>query len=266
MQYLPHLYWILPAAFACYLLLVPLLILATFSHDADPVVEHVDDDMPLPDDVDQHFFEVEDCLESLGFEIGEMMYLPRQTDNVRVIMQLFIHHKDRTSAMGATMFTLVNGLWSVSNQYVEFTTRHHNGFTVNTSNSSEIGAFPSSETTITSWLSCLDDIPQLYSAHCAMSEFHVPHESRVLRVESEFNGNAAAYLADCMKEEFQHAEEIGYLRLTPDASTYRATFIGAYKMTWQQIPPFKGMIRTRMTRQALKRLTTAGWDVNSPVV
>jgi len=266
MQYLPHLYWILPAAFACYLLVVPLLILATFRHDAEPALEYVDDDTPLPADVDQHFFEVEDALESLGFKIDDMMYLPRQTDNVRVILQLFIHHKDRTAAMGVTMFTLVNGVWSVGNQYVEFTTRHHNGFTVNTSNSSEIGAFPPSETTITSWLSCLDDIPQLYSAHCAISDLHVTHKSRVLRLESDFNGDAALYIAACMKEEFQHAEEIGYLRLTSDTIAYRATFIGAYKMTWKQLPPFKGMIRTRMTRQALNRLANAGWDVNSPFV
>jgi hypothetical protein len=56
--------------------------------------------------------------------------------------------------------------------------------------------------TRTSYLFCLKDIPQLYAAHCAVSDFHVSHESRVLRLETEFGGNAADYVPDGMKQEF----------------------------------------------------------------
>jgi hypothetical protein len=77
--------------------------------------------------------------------------------------------------------------------------------------------------TRTSYLFCLKDIPQLYAAHCAVSDFHVSHESRVLRLETEFGGNAADYVPDGMKQEFLEAVRSGYLRLTADATNYRAT-------------------------------------------
>ena len=261
-----ELYWLVPAAFVVYLFVVPLLILATFHQDADPVLAYVDDDAPLPAEVLQHFVDAKESLESLGFAVGDMMYLPQQTDNTRGILQLFINYKDQTSAMGVTMFTLVNGVWSIGSQYVEFMTKGKGGFTVNSLNSREIGAFPLPETTITSYLFCLKDIPQLYSAHCAVSDFHVPHESRVLRLETEFGGNAADYVADGMKQEFREAVRSGYLRPTADGTIYRATFVGAYKLTWQQLPPFKGLIRSQKKRQALNRLASVGWDMHSPAV
>jgi hypothetical protein len=37
-------------------------------------------------------------------------------------------------------------------------------------------------------------------------------------------------------------------------------------MTWQQLPPFKGLIRSLKKRQALNRLASVGWDMHSPAV
>jgi hypothetical protein len=260
-----ELYWLVPAAVAAYLLVVPLLFLAIFNKDADTVVVYVDDDAPLPAEVLRHFVDAEESLEYLGFEVGDMMYVPYHRETHRFILQLFINRKNQTSAMVVTMFTLVNGGWSIGNQYVEFMTEGNDGFTVQSLNSREID-FPKPETTIISYLFCLKDIPQLHAAHCALSDFHVPHESRLLRLETEFGGNAADYVADVMKQEFRELVRSGYLRLTADGTAYRFTFIGAYKATWQHLPPFKGLIRSLRKRQALNRLASVGWDMHSPAV
>ncbi len=260
MDYLPEISWLLLLGVGAYFFGVPLLILSTFQHDADPEIDYVKDDVNLPEDVHDHFLQTELTLQHLGFEPGELMYLPNQMQNVRVLLQLFINRQSRTGAMSVTMFTEVNGNWNIGNQYVEFSTKARDELEVNSTNATEVGAFPEGQGKLTNWMTQMPDLTQLHSAHCAMADFHIPLESRILRLDTIFGGDEAEYVADAMKSELEEAVRSGYLRLSDDGTCYKATIPGAYRMTWKQLPPFKGLYRSWKYRQALQRLSDVGWS------
>lgn len=260
MQSLPELYWLIPAAAGVYFLGVPLLILATFRQSASPELTYVDDDVGLPEEVFDHFEHVEQSLEELGFNSGDLMYLPGQMDNVRAILQLFTNQQNRTSAMGVSMFSLSNGRWKLASQYVEFCTKSADGFEVDSTNTRDVGALPGNASKVVNWLPRFTDLTQLYAAHCVMADAQIPFESRVLNLHRAFGGDEAAYVADSMLQELDDGTRSGYLKLSADGTEYVATVPGAYKMTWKQLPPIKGLYARWLERQSLSRLEQAGWD------
>lgn len=260
MEYFDHLEWlIIPIGITAYFFLVPLLTLATHRQEAEPDVYYLDEDTKLPAIVRLHFGKVEEQLEELGFVAGDMLCLPHQMGNVKPIIQHFVHHQDRTPAMAVTMFVDINGTWKVGSQYVEFCTDFLDGSEVDTINSNDIGVFPEPDTKIVNWLSGINDLHRLYSAHCAMVDAHGPAESRVLKCESEFRGDLTESIAAGMTKDLERAARDGYLRLSTEGTHYRATFAGAYKITWKVLHPIKGLYRLYKKRVALRRLAAVGW-------
>ena len=82
-----------------------------------------------------------------------------------------------------------------------------------------------------------------------------------MRLDESFGGDEVAYLQACMKEEFEHATKIGYMRLGLGETFYRPTLRGAYLMTWKELPPFKQWRARRARAWAERIMEDAGVSV-----
>ncbi len=99
-------------------------------------------------------------------------------------------------------------------------------------------------------------------------------------LDSTFQGDTTAYLSHGMKEEFEYARKRGYLRfvaaepsdvnpslspyqppIAPVRSSYKATFKGAYLMTWKELWPFKSVIRSLRSRHDRRLLEATDFRV-----
>lgn len=241
-----------------YIFGIPLLILATFKQQAKPRVEDVHDDWAdFPRRVKAQFDQKGTELEELGFEYQNTLALPQQMDNVKTILQVYVNRQTTDAAMLVSMFGLVNDVWSLNTQYVEFNARWEDGFELNTGNSPEPSAFKVPPDTLTTFAPWLEYADELFNAHKALCKQHGPGSRKELRLDRKFNGDCIPFVAEGMIREMEAACEDGYLKKSP--THYKATFVGAYLMTWKQLPPFKQIVLARRNAVARKRLSEAGF-------
>jgi hypothetical protein len=248
-------WWIvgLGAAAAVYVFGLPLLILATFRHEANPVVEAVDAE-ELPTAVRAHLDHARDSLAEVGFEPVQTCLLPQAMANVRYVLTVFVNRATKEAAAAVTVFTLASNQWSLQLQYVEFSTRFRGGRVINTGNPQVVGAFPARECHLTTHIPWISDPLALYLVHGAIVAAKGDGGERELRLDTHYRGDALAFVNGGMRDELEGARDAGYLWLTTDGAHYRATFKGAYLMTWTQLPPFKGFLIRRRRRQVRRFL------------
>ncbi len=262
-----------------YLLIPPILILLTFRQDANPKLELVDPQTALPGEVQSYFSRCHEELAPLGFENVGTLFLPNQLPNVRALLALYVDRDAKTGAMPVVMYAQMGDQWSIQTQYVEFSTSFTDGSTVNTGNQNVPGAFPVREGCISTLHPELQSSSVLYEAHRAVLQTHRSGRQRVMNLDSKHGGNVPAYIAGGMREEFEHAVNIGYLKLDQvgpppqprepspyqppreaNESAFRPTIKGAYLMTWQELWPFKPIRVKKRIRRDAKFLAETGFS------
>src|SRR5262249_29798194 len=195
----------------------PLLIWKTFRIEATPTIQRVDPaELPLPPTVQQHLDAVDAELRGLGFESRATLLLPSTTPNVISMLRMFVHPKEKYSAMANSMVSRVkteNGERVRHHPYVEFTTRYHDGQVFNTHNSAAAGSFPPAPQTETTRLPWIPDVTKVCRIHDAITTAKSGGARKVLRLDESFAGNEIKYLQACMNEEFENATNAGYLQL-----------------------------------------------------
>jgi len=148
--------------------------------------------------------------------------------------------------------------WKLQSQYVELNKRYRSGREINTGNNPEISAFPTRPNTLTTHISRITDPLELYRVHRAITSAAGEGSERELRLDAKYQGDAATYLADGIREELEAAREDGYIRLASDGDSYHSTFVGAYLMTWKQLPPFKWFAAARHRARVRRFLAELG--------
>jgi hypothetical protein len=251
---------VLGAAAAAYVFGVPLLILATFWHEANPVVEAVDPDESLPSAVREHLDHVRDCLVAVGFEPQKTCLLPQAMADVRSLLTVFANRPQKQTAAAVTIFSFVNNQWSLRMQYVEFSTRFRSGRVINTGNPQVVGAFPVRESCVTTHIPWISDPLLLYHVHEVIVAAKGDGGERELRLDTHYRGDPLAFINGGLRDELEAARDAGYLRLTADGGHYRTTLKGAYLMTWKQLPPFKGLFVRNRHRQVKRFLSELSVD------
>lgn len=232
-------------------ILGPILIWKTLRQSAKPRIGTFPaDDPKLPKKVAAYFRTVTEALEPLGFEVAEGLTLPEQTPNVKAIVLMYANRRDKVAAIASAMFAKEDGKTKLKTTYVEFATKYRDGNSLLTNNVDQISAFaPRDDVTITR-LPKVTEADRLYQIHKAMEKREGNRSGKVFRLDEEFKGDAAAYLAAAMVEELDSQLEPGYLYLTSDEEEYRPTWKGAFLMTWGQLPPFKNLAESRRDREA----------------
>ncbi len=248
-------------AAAGYVFGVPLLILVTFRQDAHPVLQAVDPaELSLPSEAQDYQDLVRDGLESAGFQVEGSYLMPQQMENVRAILALFVNRSTMESAMAVTIYALAGSGWKLQTQYVEFNTRYRSGREINTGNTGEISTFPTPPNTLATHISWITDPLELYRVHQAITSAGGEGSEKELRLDAKYRGDAATYLSEAIRGELEAACADGYIRLSSDGDSYKSTFVGAYLMTWTQLPPFKWFLAYSHRARVKRFLAELGVD------
>lgn len=232
----------------------PILLRLTMTQQADPEVvpfpiDHPD--LPLP--VREHFDDVTDELAAIGFDSIAGLALPRQMANVKVVILMFANRKTKDAAIATAIYAdkLDPPLQTA---YVEIISRYRDGTLVQTNNSNQIGAFPTKQGVTTTQFPTVTKADRLYRVHQALAERHGSSAGKLQRLDEEFHGDAAFYLARAIREELEGQIDSGYMFLASGGEVFRPTWKGAFMMCWALLFPWKQIRFARRDRKAARLL------------
>lgn len=210
----------------------------------------------LPNAVVALFSRANSRLAPAGFEEAGIFFSPLVGGNTRAVLMLLVNREALDLAMSVVTYGRIDGVvkgeWQIQTAYTEFSTRFADGWVVGTNNSAQAGSFKKRSTAILTQLRGIQNEQELYRIHRAIVERH--GTSKVWRFDTEFAGDAAAYLSDCTEEELDSACETGLMQFGAAQSVYRPTLWGAYNMTWNELSPLKWIRSWQRDREAKRTL------------
>jgi hypothetical protein len=248
--------YIIPGIILAYYFGLPLLIFFTHrcNEDFDIVPWNPLETRP-PKAIFEFFHQNDQKLLALGFRsLGDYM-LPNAMPNVQAVVRMYIHEANRDSAMISAIFGTMPDQKIMQVRYVEFVTRfaNDNPKAVQTNNSPMPGCYAPVPGKLTFRFPHVRDTIALYRLHQAILKRHAPAGQKTLTVLEQYLGDAVAYLADTvLRGSYREQESLGILRYSPTERCWRATFKGAYSMTWKQLWPIKQIRWAGIRREAYR--------------
>jgi hypothetical protein len=232
----------------------PLLIRTTLKINARPGMTPITPTY-LADDAREFFDACAPRLEALNFERTDVFTVEQATPGVTSHVALWIN---RTAGQAAAVTVMIASKGEKPNQvkrYVEFLTRVEDGVSVTTNNSADLGAFKTTAASDTLSAQRLQDVANLYRLHVwREAQLAGSAAPRVL----PSRGHELAWFAEMLEESIQRQLGTGYLQLAPgEEKIYVPTMHGAYLMTWSELPPMKGMRRSREDKRANDQIRQA---------
>jgi hypothetical protein len=242
----------------------PILIRCSMRQSANPTLGSFPaGDPKLPKAVAKHFRKTLSALEPLGFEVVEGLTLPDQTPRVKALVLMLANRPARDIAVVTAIYAAEQGIQKLKTAYVEFVSRYRDGTVVQTNNTATLGAFAPRPGVITNRLPSVAEPERLYRLHHALAAQDGGESGKVLVLDEEFKGDAAAYLAWAIRNELQGQVETGYLYEDEEAAAFRPTWKGALLMTWGLLWPLKAIRtaqRDRLARQIIAELEADSRD------
>lgn len=233
----------------------PLFILARQKFPRAVEVASIDDVLGLPGEVDDYLHDCRTQLEAVGFRSVGKLALPNAVEHVRSFAEMFVQDSSKEAALATFIYGMVQNQVFQRVRLVDLTTRLRGGrvVAVNTSNADEPGAFEPDGDERTFGLPDLKNLRQLTEAHRKLAAAHGEGGRPYSRLDEEFRGDPAAYLAAVFPEAYAKAEKQGLLRFDERRDCWRPTAFGAFKLTWQNLWPFN-WLRRAARRRAGRRL------------
>jgi hypothetical protein len=227
----------------------PILIFFSHRQSARPnLVPFQPGATPLPANVDQYFHTTSWALAQQGFEIITGMFLPSQVENVIVALIFLVNRHEKDAAICVAMHNNAPGM-SQTVFHLEFVTRYRDGRVVQTNNAANLNAFPIPPECTNSYLPSVQDPVQLYRVHQAICRRYGGGK-KIIKLDEQYAGDALRYMTDAIIEELEAATKAGYMRHLESEGIYRPTVLGAIKMTYGELWPYKGVrLRWRAYRE-----------------
>jgi hypothetical protein len=164
---------------------------------------------------------------------------------------------NRAAGQAAAVSVMISRNGDRPNQvkpYVEFLTRVQDGISVTTNNSKDLGAFKKTKFSDTLSAQHVPDVAHLYRLHLwREAQIAGPTAPRVLPAP----GTETAWFADMFEESIKRQLDTGYLMFAGDG-IYLPTMLGAYLMTWGQLPPMNSLRRSAEDKRAEAQVRQAG--------
>jgi hypothetical protein len=239
--------WVAVAIVAAIYLGAPLMILATLRVNPSPDVTPLTQD-GLPKDVLGFLARQTAELKALGFEPAGYFSLKNVTVGTGAATYTAIHvDRDAGDMAGAFAIRQSAGAGStIKNQYVEFTTDFADGSSVDTGNTSELSSFRYGEDKDVLYFPHVQDLSRLCALHRArVSEFGRGREKALPPADG-----LAQHLVDAIRRDLERQAAFGDMYPESTSGIYRATVKGAYRMTWQLMPPMGGINKARQRAKA----------------
>jgi hypothetical protein len=199
---------------------------------------------------------VDDTLEDVerdGFAVLGAFYLETLVANVRSFLVLI--GKQQTQELALLAVTYAQGGVGVQLQqtHVEFSTCFAGDGSIDTNNSEELGAFlpvPGHVTYSFPWIS---NVRRLYRIHRAIVRRQRPDDERRWPVGDD----PAAYLEGNLAEALARQVPVGCLR-PASGGKYRLSVGSAFRITYQNLWPFKAIAKARRRSRGEKLLRELG--------
>ena len=210
------------------------------------------DDRELPQSSKDFFQQVTEQLRRLSFERVDTLcpaLLRKQTVFVAFYRQM------RTGDEALASFIVPRAASADSGtRYVEFRSAFTDGQEVLTNNSPVLGSFGPLPSQRTAQLPEVKDLARLYAIHRFQVDRIQPAGPPQRTLEEGHDGNAASYLAEMLETSLARQEPYGLVMRV--GTGFRPTLAGAYRMTWQELPPMKQQRRARRSRNATELLSS----------
>ena len=227
---------------AAYYLVLPVLVGMQQRYSANPKVMELNFER-LDPSLAEFLMTRTRALFAIGFEEPTLVQLPSPAANVSVYLILLVNRQAGDKAMVTAM--VGHGSVPIQSLYVEFSTRFDDDHIFNTLNASQLNAFPPSPTTVRTQVPTVSDPQELYQLHCFVMDNHDVRANKVLYEP----GKAIEYLIRfAFREAYDRQVKRGWLYYDEAKDCYGQTFVGAYRIAWGLMQPFKAL-RTNALRR-----------------
>jgi hypothetical protein len=243
-QLVSLLWWLLLIPVAMYIG-GPILIWLTFRHRVYAHNELLDPEQ-LPETVRQAFFHYAPALVRQGFTAIGYIRQTGSVANVHAYVACW-EHQSRGQSAGILAIVPAVGLTKYSLEYETLTSPDCK--VVLTSNSASATVFESTPRRDVVYLSWVQSADELYRVH-------LHREARLLEPAATRCLVTTDGLVDAITDgtyyQLREQSRLGLMYETRTAGTFRATPIGAIKMTWRLLPPLKQLRAAKAKKAARK--------------
>jgi hypothetical protein len=239
-------------------LLGPLLIKMIFWAKVSPTVEVYNPyQIPPPVDVSQFFNYVAQELQQVGFEPTSHMILPEVVANVDSLVMFLQNPQQQDEAIAMAAITRGSDITGqrMQSKSIEFSSTFQDGLSIDTNNSQEEHALALSPHKQMFQFQKIFDPVRLYHVHRQL----VAEHAKAAKQPITPRGMEGPRLAEAMAAEFAYQVNAGIFKLDASRTKYRATLIGAFKMTWKNLFPIKQLYRSLRNKKCDEMLRR--WNI-----
>jgi hypothetical protein len=214
----------------------------------------------VPQDVTQSLRETCDALAEEGFQPVAELFQSRQVKHVSTRATMLERPDTRELALAVAAFSTGRPARLVTS-YVELPTKFADGRSVTVNNSPRAGVFTPTSQRIVVQLPNVRDPARL----CRIKRAYVQrHFGAATRIPFDHQADPARFLSEAMVRELTEQVEAGTWRRDDGAQVFRPTFVGAWKMTWRLLPPFRAIRLARLRSRAAALLQELGMEGDDP--
>jgi len=193
-------------------------------------------------EVTQHILPLVPQLEALGFEFLGCYDFGEISTHTRTIVGYFCNRGTNDFA-NAT----VSCAPGATDSYLEFSTSFSNGLTLETNNNGVLPLTPDAERTLVLRFPETQKLSQLYGLHRQLIERHAANVCAV----PETKGREITRLVRRFENYGPRHAKLGYMKLSRDGGSYRATWKGAALMAWRAMLP-AALLRHFLAREQMR--------------
>lgn len=214
----------------------------------------------VPSDVALWLRQTCDALTGEAFRVVADLFLAGQVKHVTTRVVLLEHPETAELALAVAVFSAARPARLVAS-YVELPTKLGDGRSVTVNNNPRAGAFTPRPTRIVVQLPDVRDPARLLRIKRAYLERRC---AGVAVVRFDHQDDPVRFLSEAMARELAEQVEAGTYRRDDVTQEFRPTFIGAWRMTWRLLPPFRAMRMARVRRRAAALLRELGMEGRDP--
>jgi hypothetical protein len=249
-----ELLWLVVAVIGLLYVLAPAIIKFTLKLRAYPTIAPVAVE-EMPPEVYDHFGRTAVALGECGFELITYIVIPDMVANAVAYLALWENRAVGQTSTATVIYSTSASAPTRAKHYTEFITKLADGRSVETSNVAEVSSFKKTDEVVRLRVPQAQDPRILYIVHLNHeAQLATPGAARFLPEP----GQEIAVFAAGSAYEIARQARSGYLRLAdPAAGVYTATWVGAYMMTWGQLPPIKQIRAGAQRRRGAAELARA---------
>lgn len=230
----------------------PILIRFVFWYSTKPDIRPLDPDA-ISGDALAYLDGQARRLNELGFEEAGWLTLDGLVPNATVHFAVLTRPSERVMAMAGVLYGQDGDTMKEQSRYAEFCTEYPDGHSICTNNSDELVSAATLRDKTLLQLPQTRDTGELYRIHRALVRRTRPGTSpRPTPPPDAFTEE----LLHMVTRDVRYMTDAGNL-FTRDGVTYRPTWTGAFRMTWELLWPIttlRRMNRTRKTERTLRSL------------